>query len=406
MKRLLPFLSFALNILLIGAIYFVTRKPVEKFAIQPAKEVSPIVVTQIVETVSQTNTILPIAPALFDWSAIESEDFLVYAENLRGIGCPEPTVRDILTAEINDLFVHRRQDLFRPFQSQFWDLMAQGGENNLIPKETEKKLDALDEEKENLLKKIFRAVLPEDKTFQPSEYESVMAGSLSSEKVQQLRNISEKFDKLREKIQSGDLPETEKQKQHSLLNQQLAAEQMGVLSPAELEEFKLRKSSLAQERHNCLGFNASEDELRAMARLTLNQKPVPTDKESAGYETKRAEQPVEKEEIDKKMKALLGENRFEEYERSKDSDFRNLSQLGRRYDLSSQTISEVYELMRSIHQQVRTFKKSHVADEEREAALETIRQLTEQTMIAKLGARAAETYRRNFGNWDEIPDDK
>ena len=392
--------------MLIGAIFLMTRKSADKFSVKPAIEVSSLVVTQIVETILQTNSILPTAPAPFDWSEIESEDFLVYAENLRGIGCPEQTVRDILTAEINDLFVHRRQDLFRPFQNQFWDLMAQGGENKLIPKATEEKLDALDEEKETLLKKVFRAALPKEKALYPGEYAAVMAGSLSPEKAQQFRSISEKFDKQREKIQSSDLPEVEKKKQHDLLNKQWTAEQMGVLSPEEMDEFKLRKSAFAQERGNLLGFNASEEELRAMARLTLDEKPVPKDSKSPDYEAKLAEQRMAKEKIDKQMKALLGENRFDEYERSKDSGFRNLIQLGRRYDLSPQTISEVYELTRSIHKQVRELKKSNTASEEREEALETIRQQTERAMIAKLGVRAAETYRRNFNNWDEIPDQK
>ncbi|MEO6336693.1 MAG: hypothetical protein ABIP71_07760 [Verrucomicrobiota bacterium] len=381
-----------------------TRKPAGEFAIKPTIEVSHLVVTQIVESISQTKTILPPPSASFDWSVIESKDFSVYADNLRGIGCPEQTVRDILTAEINDLFVHRRQDLFRPLQNQFWDLMAQGGENKLIPKEIEEKLDALDEAKQTLIKKIFRAALPEEKNLYPGEYAAMMAGSLSPEKVQQFRIISEKFDKLREKIQSSDLPEAEKKKQQALLSEQSVAEQKGILSPEEMDEFKLRKSAFAQARGNLLGFNASEEELRAMARLTMNEKPVPKDPQSPDYEAKLAEQRVDKEEIDKQMKALLGKNRFEEYERSKDSNFQNLIQLGRRYDLSLQTISEVYELTRSIHKQVSEFKKSNAASEKRDEALETIRQQTERAMIAKLGARAAETYRRNFNNWDEIPD--
>lgn len=404
MKSRITFISIGFNFALLGAILFMTRKPAGEFAIKPTIEVSNLVVTQIVESISQSKTILPPPSVSFDWSVIESKDFSVYAENLRVIGCPEQTVRDILSAEINDLFVHRRQDLFRPIQNQFWDLVAQGGQNNLIPKEIEEKLDALDKEKETLLKKVFRAALPEEKNLYPSKYESLMADSLSLEKVQQFRNISEKFGKLRGKIETSGLPEAEKKKQHALLSQQLASEQMGVLSPEEMDEFKLRYSSLAQMRQSLFGFNASEEELREMARLTMNEKPVPKDSKSPDYEAKLAEQRVDKEEIDKQMKALLGKNRFEEYERSKDSNFQNLIRLGRRYDLSLQTISEVYELTRSIHKQVNEFKKSNAASEKRDEALETIRQQTERAMVAKLGVRAAETYRRNFNNWDEIPD--
>jgi len=379
------------------------RKPAEQFVTQPGNKDSKAVITQIVETATQTNFISQPPAAPFDWSQVESEDFSIYAENLRGIGCPEETVRDILTAEINDLFVHRRQDLFRPLQSQFWDLMALGGENHLFSKEIEEKAEALDQEKEMLLKKVLRAAPPEEKNLSPSEYESLMSDSLSPEKVQQLRDTVEKFNKRREQIQLSGASEVGKEKM-AALDQQLAAEQKGILSPAEMEEFNLRKSPFAQQLQNLPGFKASEEELRAMAGLTLTEKPEPTDKKSPDYEAKLAEQRAEKEKIDKQMKALLGENRFAEYERSKDGNFKNLSQLARRYDLPLQTISEVYEMERSTLKEVRALKKSNAASEEREEALETIRQQTERAMIAKLGARAAETYRRNFNNWDEIPD--
>ncbi len=40
----------------------------------------------------------------FDWSQIESADYRVYVANLRRIGCPEQTVRDIITADVHALY--------------------------------------------------------------------------------------------------------------------------------------------------------------------------------------------------------------------------------------------------------------------------------------------------------------
>src|SRR5690349_13940800 len=42
--------------------------------------------------------------AHFDWRQMESEDYQQYLANLRAIGCPEKTVRDIILADVNDLF--------------------------------------------------------------------------------------------------------------------------------------------------------------------------------------------------------------------------------------------------------------------------------------------------------------
>jgi hypothetical protein len=40
----------------------------------------------------------------FQWSRLESEDYRAYIANLRAIGCPETTLRDIIVADVNKLF--------------------------------------------------------------------------------------------------------------------------------------------------------------------------------------------------------------------------------------------------------------------------------------------------------------
>ena len=50
-------------------------------------------------------------PKPFHWSQLESSDYRMYIANLRSIGCPEPTVRDIITADVGSLFASQRQPL-------------------------------------------------------------------------------------------------------------------------------------------------------------------------------------------------------------------------------------------------------------------------------------------------------
>jgi len=48
------------------------------------------------------------APAkVFDWRTVESTDYRAYIANLRAIGCPEETIRDIIRADVNKLFESR-----------------------------------------------------------------------------------------------------------------------------------------------------------------------------------------------------------------------------------------------------------------------------------------------------------
>jgi hypothetical protein len=47
----------------------------------------------------------------FHWSQIESADYPTYIANLRGIGCPEQTIRDLVKADVDSLYAARRQPL-------------------------------------------------------------------------------------------------------------------------------------------------------------------------------------------------------------------------------------------------------------------------------------------------------
>ena len=47
----------------------------------------------------------------FHWCQVESTDYRTYMANLRGIGCPESTIRDIITADLGGLYASRRQTL-------------------------------------------------------------------------------------------------------------------------------------------------------------------------------------------------------------------------------------------------------------------------------------------------------
>src|SRR5690349_610511 len=44
----------------------------------------------------------------FTWHEVESDDYVSYIKNLRAIGCPQQTIRDIIVADVNQLYAHRR----------------------------------------------------------------------------------------------------------------------------------------------------------------------------------------------------------------------------------------------------------------------------------------------------------
>src|SRR5688500_3129586 len=98
--RVLLWLSLGLNILLATGLLLSWRAPAP-----PAPVAAGIV--QAKESTNAPKTHVVVRRPGFTWSEIESSDFPPYIRNLRNIGCPERTIRDIIVAEVNELFADR-----------------------------------------------------------------------------------------------------------------------------------------------------------------------------------------------------------------------------------------------------------------------------------------------------------
>jgi hypothetical protein len=104
-------ISIILNLGLLGSLVFIwanqrragvmSALPVETRAGPPVQAIA----ASAPPVVRQTE------PAPFNWSQLESSDYRTYIKNLRDIGCPEATLRVIVTADMNVLYQKRSQEL-------------------------------------------------------------------------------------------------------------------------------------------------------------------------------------------------------------------------------------------------------------------------------------------------------
>jgi len=71
---------------------------------QPTIKIVTNTLNQIaVRKVNSTNVLATLAGRI-NWASIESTNYHTYITNLRAIGCPEETVRDIIITDISKLF--------------------------------------------------------------------------------------------------------------------------------------------------------------------------------------------------------------------------------------------------------------------------------------------------------------
>src|SRR5579859_1056991 len=96
---------------------------------------------------SAVKTVAVVRKQFFSWEEVESADYATYIQNLRGIGCPEQTIRDIVVADVNELYYKRRIQEVNAPEQQWWRADA---DTNFVAAATAK-AQSIEQERRTLL---------------------------------------------------------------------------------------------------------------------------------------------------------------------------------------------------------------------------------------------------------------
>lgn len=268
----------------------------------------------------------------FSWHELESSDYPTYISNLRYIGCPEQTIRDIIIADVNALYSRRRANELVTPEQQWW---RSEPDTNVL-QIAEQKGRVLDEERRSLLTQLLGVnwetgdlnSLP-----RPSRpgvvLDGPVLGALSVDTKQAIQAISARSeDRIDAYIAAqravGKNPDPA---ELARLRQQTRDDLAGVLPPAQLEEYLLRYSQQANDLRDQLGqlqyFNAAPDEFRALFRSTENIDQqialLGTNSDPATIQARRSLE----QQRDSALKLALGGRRYQEYQMLHDPLYRD-----------------------------------------------------------------------------------
>src|SRR5438093_1592791 len=116
----------------------------EKKALEPRSE--PVV--------SNAPTVIMLTNQ-FHWREVESADYHTYIANLRNIGCPEATIRDIILTDVMKLFAERRGQFYQNGREfKFWETSEKRALNARQLEEREKQLAKIDKEVPGILRDL------------------------------------------------------------------------------------------------------------------------------------------------------------------------------------------------------------------------------------------------------------
>ena len=379
--------SLALNIGLAAAWFHQRQTPVST----PQSETPETTVKADTKTPSRTTTktVTSVREKQLDWTTVESADYRAYIKNLRDIACPEETVRDIIIADINKLYAPKFAALYgSPSDFKFWQ--TDNRSNRKDEREREEKRRALEKEKRDLIKELLGV-----------DYESELArlsgkpdedawryGFLSPEKQAQIKALSDKYREMERAIfNEGGGWSPENRAKFASLRAQREAEMAQLLSPSELEEYQLRTSWTARNMRENLGtFQPDEEEFRKIFQARKGYDDQFGFIRDGGDEKIREERRVAQQQLDEQLKAVLGPERFHDYQLSQDDHYREIYSFTEKNNLSKQMAETLYNARATIDDRRHEIERDpNLSADQRRAALLAVFADAEQTLGPVVG---------------------
>ncbi len=342
----------------------------------------------------------------FSWKNLESSDYRRYIANLRAIGCPEETIQDIIVAEVNKKYSAREAALkLRREHAELWELPALAGTQ---AEEKQRKLRELFAEKRALLKDLLGIEPPVELStgadFRQSTRFEIALKMLPESKREEARLIQQRYWDRTQQLQQrtrGEY-EPEDQEESVRIRRERREALAKLLSPQELEDLELRTANSASSlRSQLAGFDASEREFREVFRIRqgLEEGAWSGRLDPGDPEIQKRRSEVYQQ-AETQIKAALGEERYAEYQRAQDSNFRGLADIAQRYGLPKETAVKGYEIQKTALGEIQKLQTAPAATpEQRTQALTALKAETEAAMVQTFGERAFNRYKRTRPDW-------
>ena len=342
--------------------------------------------------------------APFHWSALESPDYAVYAANLRAVGCPDAALRDILLADIEKLYADRAHALTTNATDTFWETADQRA---VRERQRQAQDRALELEKRALIQRLLGQEWSYEAhkiTREAPEFIELLLGFVNTSKADRLvtayelrgqdaKAFLEATDYL---LLDEDFPQL--QAVRDRFEHNLAA----TVSQSEFEELRLRLAGM--DRFKLPDpkdgfFRASAGEAREMAKLFTDTHDILADLIDLNQELHSDEQRAQADAAHQaSLRRYLGAERYADYQRSQDSEFRELFDSTEKRGVTKAALTAAYETRTAANEQARELQADQqLSAEERTLLQAALLARTTQALARDLGQAAFAAYLKDYG---------
>jgi LysM repeat protein len=318
---------------------------------------------------SRTNVV--VRRQFFSWREVESADYPTYIANLRDIGCPEQTIRDIIIADVNAMYSRKRATELVTAEQQWW----RSEPDPAVLQTAAEKSRALEDERRGLLARLLGTnwesgdIVSLPRPSRPGILlDGQVLGNLPAETKQAIQEVNLRSqDKLQayldEQRLQGKSPDPVEM---AKLRQQTRLELQKILTPTQLEEYLLRYSQNANDLRSEFGqlrfFNPTPDEFRAVFRATdtLDQQiELLADATDPNSVAQRKSLEDQRENM---IKNALGAKRYAEYQQLRDPVYRDAYALAEQ-EGTPEAAPTIYEInLATLAEQERVRANTNLTD--------------------------------------------
>jgi hypothetical protein len=342
----------------------------------------------------------------FHWAQLESADYLIYLANLRGIGCPEATVRDIVIADVNELFNARVKALVDEVNGQFWYYLTHEKDFEKLISEKGRQVRELDQQRGELFTTLFGNENPRAEEAQRAfvadnreQWERV-ADFLPAEKRARFAAAKEEFERAwAEIVRRPDLTNTQRQAKRKELDAAHDQSLRGWLSPGEYDELRLRQSPAASMPQRLVGLDLSEDAVDALAKIQFakDQALAALSPKDADFKSQTAQLHQQSE---AQTRELLGPDDYAAFQRATDQRYEPIYRVTQRLELSDAVAAQAYGIRRQAEDAASRLREDKaLTAEERRARLQAIGAETMQSLATALGEQGFAAYQKIDSGW-------
>ncbi|MGZ4962498.1 MAG: hypothetical protein ACXWIU_01650 [Limisphaerales bacterium] len=373
------FISLGVNVLLLGA-WMIARH-------SSAKPTDTVVATSLPgETLYRTNVV--VRRQNFTWEEVESADYVTYIKNLRSIGCPEKTIRDIIVADVNQLYAHRRVTEVVAPEQEWW---RSDPDPELINKAAAK-VKELEAERKTLLTKLLGPGWDTESNALPPARTGVsltgpILGDLAPATKQFVYDAAvraqQRIDAYQDAQRQADKPIDPRE--IAKIRQELRDEIAKVLNQQQLEEYQLRYSPTANQlRDELHGMDLNPDEFRALYKQR-DQIQADPDLYYTGDDATRLQHRAQLEaQRDEIMRRTLGDERYAVYELNQDPVFRSSKATAERLGIPAETIIPIYQVNRLTQSELERIRADDTMTNEEKVEALAAAQVEQQKSLEKI----------------------